>query len=380
MKKRRNILLCLSWYHPKIHEGISTFAREHDWHLNTELARFSSHIPYGWDGDGIICQGQFSSKAQADFFAKLLQPRVLITGKGENFPDNVTISDHHEAISDLAAQHFLQKQFRNFAVFCPTQQLVGVRAERFIKQIRKAGYDCELLVPPASIKLWNRRREWLIKALKKLPKPVAIFAQNDEFAAELIEACMDGELPVPEEVAVLGVRNDKLICETLNVSLSSVDNNLYNVGYKAAEELEKILNGEEPEIRHYFIEPAGVQTRQSSDIIALPPGNKHLQNALIFIRDNFTDPELTCSMVAEASAMSKRSLYNTFEQNIGRSPHKEIMRLRLEEAKRLLTSTDLLPAEIANLSGFCSMRNFYDAFKRELQTTPASFRPKHKNR
>ncbi len=374
MNKRRNILLALTWYHPKIHEGIAAFAREHNWHINSELTRNSAHIPCGWNGDGIICQEMFSSNEQAEFFNSLAQPRVVITHDYEKFQDYITVSDHHEAIADLAAAHFLERNFTNFACFCPSSQLVGVRVKRFISQIAKEGHSCKLLEPPASIKLWNKRRNWLIKALKKIPKPVAIFAQNDEFASEVIEACMDGGISIPEEIAVLGVRNDKLICETLNVPLSSVDNNLYGIGYKAAEELEKLLNGEKPEIRHYFIEPAGVQTRQSSDIIALPPGNERLQKALVFIRENFTDPELTSDMIAEAAAMSKRSLYSAFEEKVKLSPHKEIMRLRLEEAKQLLIATELLPEEIAERSGFRSMRNFYDAFKRELKTTPATFR------
>ena len=138
--------------------------------------------------------------------------------------------------------------------------------------------------------------------------------------------------------------------------------------------LNKILDGENPEIRHYFVPPSGVVVRQSTDIIAVPSGNEKLINALSFIRNNFQDPDLDINQVADAVAMSRRSLFLAFESDVGRTPHSELMRLRLNEAQRLLNETKLTTQEVADRSGFRSLRNFYDAFKRELQTTPAKFR------
>ncbi len=374
MIKRRNILLSFSWYHPKIHEGIAAFARENNWHINSELARHSTHIPYGWDGDGIICQGLFTSVEQAEFFHSLPQPRVILSHNFEKFQNFITVSDDHEAIADLAAEHLLERNFNNFACFCPNEALIGVRVNRFRTQSERAGYPCHSLCPPKSINDWLSRRHWLIDELKKLPKPMAIFSQNDEFAAEVVEACMDGGIDVPQEVAVIGVRNDELICETVNVPLTSVDNNLFGIGYKAAEELERLKNGEDVEIRHYNVKPKGVEVRQSTDVIALPPGNENLSRALQFIQQNYANQQLTTDMIASAAAMSKRSLYNAFNEYIGRPPHKEVIRLRLAKAKRLLLSTNQSPAVISDLAGFSSLRSFYVTFKRELQMTPTAFR------
>lgn len=376
MEKRRNILLCLNWYHPKLHRGIADFAKTHHWHLNTELTRSAALVPHGWQGDGILCMDHFANQAQAEFIQHNPAPRVIITHNFENFPDHITLSDDHEGIANLAADHFLAKQFRHYAIFCPHQSLLGERVQQFSKRIHTAGYQVHSLVPPNDYTQWAQRRNWLKTSLQALPKPIAIFAQNDEFAAEVIESCMDAEIPIPSQIAICGVRNDELICESLHVPLTSVDNNLYGIGYQAAEQLHALMNGENPEIRHYTIKPAGLFERMSTDTLAIGVNSEPLQRALQYIRDHYDQPHLKVGEVASAAAMSRRKLFMLFEKHLQVTPLQEIVRLRLNRACQLLKETNRPLEEVASQSGFSSLRNFFTTFKKETGLSPSKFRTK----
>ena len=379
MKTRRNILLALNWYDPKIHAGVAAFAQKNNWHLSAPMAKQTSLIPYNWKGDGIICQGHFATTEQTLFFESLPQSRVVLTPKADLFPpDQVTVAVDHSGISDKALEHLLERNFKSFACYWPWKRNVGPRVGRFIKQVKNTGYPFRLLSHDGED--WRERYDWLLKELLKLPVPTAFYCQNDELGAEIIEACMDAGIDVPHHIAVVGVGNDKLVCETLNVSLSSVDSNLFGLGYKAAEMLEKVLDGEQLDKYHYIVPAGDVVVRKSTDIIAVDSGNEKLVRAIQFIRDNFHDPDFGTIEVAEGAAMSQRTLYELFEKHVGRTPHSEIRRLRLEEAERLLKETDLPPQEVAERSGYSTLRNFYNTFKNSLQTTPVKFRAANRKR
>ncbi len=374
MTHRKHVLLALSWYHPQIHEGVIAFAREHNWLLNHALIQSTAAIPYGWNGDGLICNDAFHNKERADFFGRLTQPKVILNHGFEQYQNHITVSDDHDAIADLAVDHFLSHNFSRFACYAPYESAVGERIHRFTKQLSKQGYNCDLIIPPKEARWIDERHEWLMDYLRKLPKPVAIFGQSDDWAGEIIQACEDANVKIPSDIAVLGVRNDRLICNSLHVSLSSIDNNLYGVGYKAAEELHKLMNGENPEIRHYTIPPNGIHIRQSTNMFSLPPGNENLQRALEMIHKEYLQTDLSSDQIAEHASMSKRSLYASFEKIIGQSPRQMIINLRVEKAKELLTETSYELADIVNRSGFQSLRNFYLIFKKIVGQPPAKYR------
>ncbi len=222
------------------------------------------------------------------------------------------------------------------------------------------------------------RRDAFCRALTAAAEefPVALFCVDDNTAAEALEFCAEAGLLVPEQVAILGVRNDELICDAVPVPLSSIENNLEEIGRQAAELLHRLMEGETLEPRLHLVPAAGVVARQSTDILAVP----HLEvaRALTFIRNNYRSA-ITVNDVVKRAAISGCALYKAFHQHLGRTPAEEILRLRIEAAKEMLRTSQEKTTVIAQACGFGGVRVFYAAFGRATGTTPAQCRRGHRS-
>jgi LacI family transcriptional regulator len=176
---------------------------------------------------------------------------------------------------------------------------------------------------------------------------------------------------VPDEVAVIGVDDDELLCELSNPPLSSVIPNTYRTGYEAAALLDKMMAGERFRSEAHLIAPVGVSTRQSTDVLAIH--DRNIARALHYIR-NHACSGINVQDVIKAVPQSRRLMEKRFVKLIGRTPHQEILRVQLERVKQLLTQTDLSIDEIAERCGFAHVEYLSVAFKRELGVPPSKFR------
>lgn len=367
MSSPRNILLALRWYHPKIHRGVARYAREAGWHLNADLSRTQSGLEY-WDGDGIITQPKTDLPTPLDGLLEALpQPQVII---GHHLFGN------NEETGRLAAEHFHDLGVRSVA----TLGLKGIDHMRLTscKKEAKAFADvAEIFVDKHAP--WPKRQGSLVEQIRILPKPVAIFAVNDDIGAWAIEACLSAGIAVPDEVAVLGVRNDELLCEALAVPLSSIENNVEEFGYQAAAMLDRHLDGEPLPKTMLEIPPRGVVVRQSTDVLAI--AHPQVLRAMQFIQRNLTK-QFSVGDVVRATAMSQRGLYKAFSDHLGRSIHETILHERLKLAKdRLLSGNDTIDS-IALQAGFSDARHLHRIFRQATGMTPRewveSHRPKKK--
>ena len=82
--------------------------------------------------------------------------------------------------------------------------------------------------------------------VEALPKPVGLMACNDIRGQQVLNACRDVEIAVPEDVAVLGVDNDDVLCDLSYPTLSSVLPDTRRTGFEAAALLERMIGGEPP--------------------------------------------------------------------------------------------------------------------------------------
>jgi LacI family transcriptional regulator len=222
------------------------------------------------------------------------------------------------------------------------------------------------------------RQEHWGEILVALPRPLAVFAITDDLAADIVSAAALVGLRVPEDVAVLGVQNDELICESLPVSLSSIDNNLEAVGYQAASLLHRhLVHGEPLPDNPVLIAPIGVVERRSTDIFAVR--HPDVQMALRFIKQNFRKPIQTEAIVA-ATSLSQRALYTAFRQVLGLTIHDQVVRERIDLAKRLLLKTDASIESIAADVGFGETRTMYTHFKRDTGAGPKEWRNTNRGR
>jgi LacI family transcriptional regulator len=288
-----------------------------------------------------------------------------------------TVQIDNAAIGRLAAEHLLERGFRDLAfVGNPRFGYSSVQEAAFIQVARRAGlpvacfYDrSERTFHPLG-RLWGfdaRLRAWL----KSLPTPIGTFATTDLWGVQLTEACHEVGLRVPEDVAVVGVDNDSLLCELSRPSLSSVALPTEQVGFEAAALLDRILSGAPVSKQEKLLPPLGIVARQSSDILAITDSD--VAAAIRFIRDR-AHSVVSVSQVVREVALGRRSLERRFHRILGRGISQEIRRVHLERAKALLATTHLSIAEVAEQSGFTENKHLSAVFRDALGITPSAYR------
>lgn len=278
----------------------------------------------------------------------------------------------------LAVRHFLDRGFRNFAYS-------GFGGEWW-SDARERGFKAAIreMVPtfPGEIPTFTDARfkasRWdtfsthrLIAWLRQLPTPVAIFTSNDSRGREVITAALMAGLRVPEEVSVLGVDNDDIECEMATIPLSSIAYPSLEVGYKAAETLVRIIRGEKVSKAPIYISPSTIQTRRSTDILAVE--DDVASTAYRFIREHIAEP-IGIEDIAKAAGVSRRTLQLRYRSVLGRTVHEDLAQTRLNTARKLILETNLPIKEIALRTGFQNSIYLSKVFRRELDITPASLR------
>ena len=207
--------------------------------------------------------------------------------------------------------------------------------------------------------------------LEKLPKPVGVMACYDFRGQQLLDVCRELDIAVPEQVAVIGVDNDERLCQLCTPPLSSVIPDSRGAGYRAAQLLDRMMRGERVPADATLLSPLGIAERQSTDMYAVDDAD--MATALRYIREHACEG-IAVSDVLRVIPLSRRMLEHRFQKVIRRSPHAEIVRIRMERAARLLRETDLPLAEIAQRAGFASSIYLSKAFKNYTGVSPRSFR------
>lgn len=356
--------------------GIVSYAREQgSWNLWVHACGQDEQLrlPPGWAGEGIIAR--ISQYHTARHVAAARVPVVNVSGIELRGIDFCRVTTDLRTTGQLAARHLLDCGFKHFAYAAlPRLAYVQRQHEGFTDTLREAGFSCLNYhpgFPPSSRAGWAAQKRELTQWLRSLPKPIGILGWATTLGRQLIECCHEIGLRVPETVAILGGDYDELLCETCMPSLSGVAVPSEQVGYEAARQLDRLMRGEPPPGQPIFIEPHGVVTRQSTDILAIEDDD--LVKAIVFIRDHAAEP-IAVTDVLRAVAISRRRLERSFQKVLGRSPAAEIRRRHVEHAKRLLTETDMQIPDVAEASGFASPTHFAYIFHREVGLSPRKYR------
>ncbi|MBT3277900.1 MAG: DNA-binding transcriptional regulator [Phycisphaerales bacterium] len=374
MPKRKKILIALCWYNPGMELGISRYAREHHWQLVLDMA-YNQIIPWNKPCDGVLTY-LGSNPQLAEFASRQSVPVVdLSTARSDLALPRVT--NDNAALGKLAAEHFLAKRFRNFLYYTRDAFSARTSIERglsFQRTVEDAGHSCEIF--RISDEAATRDPiDLLAEKIESLPKPLAVFAHNDPLAAEVLEACQSRGIKVPEEVAVLGTGNALLTCEYALVPLSSIDRNMEELGYRAAEILDGLIDGKPRPTESILVPPAGVAQRESTDIIAV--SHPQVAKALRYIWTHYHEAIGVDNVVAETT-LSRTGLQKAFRKHLGRLPGEEIRQYRIARAKELLAETDEKVRVIALKTGHCSATNLCAAFRREVGMNPKAYRNQHR--
>jgi len=368
----RRVLMALGYYDPQLHRGITRYAREAGWVLDTSMAHYGV-IPEHWHGDGVITILLTERGDITRFISRQKVPVVALYADAQHVRVPRVVLDDAR-IGQLAAEHLLERGFTDLGFYRFSEyQAVRGREEGFQRTVERAGRNFHLLDWSGAAR--QRRNlnwfDWLQRQLANLPLPIGIMAQSDHRAVYLLGACEAAGLAVPEQVAVVGVDNDEQACEFAAVPLSSVDCNRERMAYEGARLLDRLMNRGRPPRRPISIPPRGVVVRHSSDIYAV--ADPAAARALQFIREHFRE-SIGVEDVIRASQTSRCGLYRAFRKHVGRSVGEEIDRQRVEHAKKLLRQTRDKLHVIARLSGFSGAEHFSRTFRRVTGDPPSAYR------
>lgn len=361
--------------------GVRRYARLHGpWGLHVMPGDMVQSLPTmrAWGGTGIIARIPNARVARAilktglPVIAGPLSTRQLAPGSPLSKVSEIRADG--EAVGRMAAEHLLERGLHHFAfVGVPHQtNWVERRQEAFCKRLSEAGFPCAVYpAPPARERDWGREQKRLARWLRAQPKPLGAMAALDARGRQVIEACMESGLRVPDEVAVVSVDNDELLCELCDPPLSSIALNAEKAGYEAAELLDRLMRGEKMPPRQIMIEPTHVVARQSTEIAGTDDAG--VAAALRFIRHEASRP-LGVPDVAAHVGLSRRSLELRFRRALGHTVLTEIRRAQLERVRAFLIETDLTIGQIAAQCGFANGNYLGKIFRKEYGETPQRFR------
>jgi AraC family transcriptional regulator len=98
-----------------------------------------------------------------------------------------------------------------------------------------------------------------------------------------------------------------------------------------------------------------------------------LRQVVDYIVAHLTE-DSSLQQLADVAGLSSFHFCRLFKQSTGLSPHRYLLKLRIEESKRLLRNTRLGIAEIASCVGFSDQSHFSMSFRKRVGTTPTDWR------
>ena len=366
-----------SSYGRQLLRGVLSYANlQRRWRLHSELRPRREALDHWPHCDGVI----FGGGGMHVFEHVRQRSKHAISCSGAADPQlTPVVSLDDLRAGELAAEHLIDCRLELFAfygtVLGDERHIGHRRLAGFRRGLESKGYSC--LESPVAYP-WDIDRlthvHWpaLIQWLREVPKPIGIMAAEDGVAHDLAAACQEAGIAVPDQVAIIGVNNDDLLCEGAWPPLSSVEPDFTRMGYRAAVLLDRLLSGEElpPDDRVVRLSPLGVTQRVSTSVLAVK--DPSLAEAVRFIREHACDP---CSVddVLREVAVGRRWLERQFVAQLGRTPHEEIVRVRIENSKRLLLRPEFGVIHVAERCGFSKVQ-FTRAFRQYTGTTPAVYR------
>lgn len=271
----------------------------------------------------------------------------------------------NEAIGRMAANYLLSLGIFKCFAYIPdehTHPWSTARGDSFRKAVEQAKRSCEY---------FDQTRESLSDFLLRIPKPIGIFAVCDYVAAQVINTCHKLQISSPNDVSILGVDDDELICESIRPALSTILVDCIRQGFVSAKELDALMSSSNharnppPPCK-----PLRIIEREST--LSISPTTALVDRALKFIKQHATEG-IGPADIARSLHVSRRLLDLRFAESGQGSLASRIRRYKLLAAKRLLRRSTLSDAQIAIRCGFGNVNAFRNAFRHETGGSPRSY-------
>ena len=353
-------------------DGVSRFAREHGWHLMFQDRLGFSH-PFDWIGDGVIAtiRGDKRELAFLHHLAKLGVPIVDLTFARPDFPC-ARVSCDHVADARLAAEHFLEHNYRSLVFFSIDWGNVQERLYRGFSEKTAVGrWVFSLDCPKVRWNDWGAVSRWLEGKFASAGKPLGALTYAQGEAVQLLTAAQRLGIRVPEDFGIIAGGEDKVLLENQPVPITAVDSDMGRGAYEAAALLQRLMDGEPMPSQVVEIPPKRIIARRSTDaIVATDP----LVRAAIELFAAGLKSGVNVEGVAHALGVSRNTLSRRFSTELGRSASAELQRQRLMRAKRLLTDSNNKVEYVARMCGFSSASHLGSALRADCGLSPMAFR------
>ena len=364
-------------------KGIVRYAHLHgpwEFHIIEGRAGEQSTIDFSaWNADGLIACTL--TEAYCKIIRQVNVPSIIIDPwdrRQEEFPfdrHNIILCDSF-AVGKAAADFFLQQEFKHYGYVSEAlhAQWCRERGRGFASQIQSAGFECHTYENHSRREKndWGVEQKRLKQWLLDLPKPIALLAAMDVRGRQVIEVCRSANISVPYEIAVLGVDNDELFCESTNPSMSSMMMTLEEACFDGAAHLDRMMRKKERSASTLIpYGPKEVVVRRSTNPRIIL--DKLVIQALEFIEVNACVP-INVADVVEHLGISRRSAEMRFHKELRHTILDEINRTRLDKVIAFLKQTNLSIAEISRMTGYNNENYLAYVFRKYMHMSMTDFR------
>ena len=298
-------------------------------------------------------------------YAALGAPAVFIDQPSEealaHIPQSVFVNDDNAAFGKAAARRLASSAMLRafaFAGAATTRAWSAERGAAFAAELAGRGHDAAA-IPDAE----SMPQKALVRWLLDLPKPCGVFAAYDDVGRRIVETARDAGLKVPDDVEIISVGDDEMVCDYVRPSLTSLAPDFETEGYRAARELQAMMLGARPKKRVFLVGLRGIEERGSTRNASV--GQSIVRAARAYIAANALRG-ITAADVVRHLGVSRSLADLRFREETGTSLLQAILDVRLGKVRRLLAETDLPIGEVAHRVGYPNANYLKNLFRRHF--------------
>ena len=357
--------------------GVYRYAKKVGWQVSVaEYGRNFESIAAAlkfWRPDGLIVEGGYTELAdfrQSDFKGC---PAVFCDARASRMRRPYSGVSHDSSVTaTLAAKELMSLGFSDYAFVGNLQSREWSEHRRDVFAKTVAANGCGIHVfETCTVQDFDAFREKLRPWLGALPRPCGLLAANDATADIVLRLLRNMRIKVPEDIAVVGIDNDPLICENTTPTLTSVAPDFERSGYIAAEMLDIRMKGGKvkDEVRAF----ASMHVIHRGSTRLLKRKDDAIKKALEYIRENMADGISAIDVIRQIGGSRRQAEYR-FREFAGKSIGEELLAVRLETAKKLLSDSSVPIGAVAEKCGYSDDSLLRRAFKSAVGMSLSEYR------
>ncbi|MDD2436299.1 MAG: DNA-binding transcriptional regulator [Massilibacteroides sp.] len=327
-----------------------------------------------WKADAIVAK---LSEVNIDLLKELNIP--VVVQNYESRHQNVSnLTGDYFNTGAMAAKFFLNRGYHNFAFYGFKDAIWSrERLDGYKQEIEKHRNHLYTLENNKNKEEWSYNHTILGNWLMELPKPIALFACDDYYALQVSETCNLYNIAIPDDIAILGVDNDELLCNLSDPSLSSIVLDVENGGYRVGKLLHQLIDKKIMTPSNIVIDPLRIECRGSTEKYLIT--DKYIQQVIQYIEKNYANA-ISVKDILKEVPLSRRVLEKKFKEEANITIYQYIQNCRIDCFSRLLMTSESSLLDAAYLSGFDNYKNVSRVFKKYKKLSPVEYRKKYKSK